>query len=141
MAMLQFCGYNIGDYFQHWLDIGKKVKEAPKIFMVNWFRKDDDGQFMWPGFRDNSRVIKWMIDRIEGKVDAVESEIGLLPRLDSLDLTGLDIDTQILEKLLKVNKDEWKKEIVMIEEFYAKFGDKIPKELRNYLVELKNRII
>ncbi|MDR0617762.1 MAG: phosphoenolpyruvate carboxykinase (GTP) [Endomicrobium sp.] len=141
MAMLPFCGYNIGDYFQHWLDIGKKVKEAPKIFMVNWFRKDEDGKFMWPGFRDNSRVIKWMIDRIEGKVDAVESEIGLLPRLDSLDLTGLDIDTQILEKLLKVNKDEWKKEIVMIEEFYAKFGDKIPKELRNYLVELKNRII
>ncbi|MDR2616212.1 MAG: phosphoenolpyruvate carboxykinase (GTP) [Endomicrobium sp.] len=141
MAMLPFCGYNMGDYFQHWLDIGKKVKELPKIFMVNWFRKDEHDKFMWPGFRDNSRIIKWMIDRIEGKVDAVESEIGLLPRLDSLDLAGLDIDKEIVEKLLKVNKDDWKKEIVMIEEFYAKFGDKIPKELRNYLAELKNRII
>ncbi|MDR2066851.1 MAG: phosphoenolpyruvate carboxykinase (GTP) [Endomicrobium sp.] len=140
MAMLPFCGYNMGDYFQHWLDIGKKVKELPKIFMVNWFRKDEDDKFMWPGFRDNSRIIKWMIDRIEGKVDAVESEIGLLPRLESLDLVGLDIDKEIVEKLLKVNKDDWKKEIVMIEEFYAKFGDKIPKELKDYLLELKNKI-
>ncbi|MDR3124843.1 MAG: phosphoenolpyruvate carboxykinase (GTP) [Endomicrobium sp.] len=141
MAMLPFCGYNMGDYFQHWLNIGKKVKELPKIFMVNWFRKDEDDKFMWPGFRDNSRIIKWMIDIIEGKVDAVESEIGLLPRLDSLDLAGLDIDKEVVEKLLKVNKDDWKKEIEMIEEFYATFGDKIPKELRNYLVELKNRMI
>ncbi|MDR1418553.1 MAG: phosphoenolpyruvate carboxykinase (GTP) [Endomicrobium sp.] len=140
MAMLPFCGYNMGDYFQHWLNIGKKAKKLPKIFMVNWFRKDDDGKFMWPGFRDNSRIIKWIIDRIECKVDAAECEIGLLPKIDSLDLTGLDIDKEVLEKLLKIDKNDWKKEIEMIEEFYAKFGDKIPKELKDYLLELKNKV-
>ncbi|MDR1523053.1 MAG: phosphoenolpyruvate carboxykinase (GTP) [Endomicrobium sp.] len=140
MAMLPFCGYNMGDYFQHWLDIGKKVKHLPKIFMVNWFRKNEVGKFMWPGFRENSRVIKWMIDRIEGKVDATEVEIGLLPKIDSLDLAGLDIDKEVVEKLLKINKDDWKKEIEMVEDFYTKFGDKIPKELKDYLLELKNKL-
>jgi phosphoenolpyruvate carboxykinase (GTP) len=140
MAMLPFCGYNMGDYFQHWIDMGKKLKKPPKIFMVNWFRKDEKGAFMWPGFRDNSRVIKWMIDRIENSKPAIETEIGLFPQKNDIDLSGLNIDKSIMDKLLSVNKEEWKKEISSIEEFYAKFGDKIPKELTNLLKELKEKI-
>ncbi|MDR0800359.1 MAG: phosphoenolpyruvate carboxykinase (GTP) [Endomicrobium sp.] len=140
MAMLPFCGYNMGEYFQHWLNIGKKVQKLPKIFMVNWFRKDENGKFMWPGFRDNSRIIKWMIDRIEGKTGAKEAEIGLFPEENAIDLSGLDIKKETMEKLLKVDKEDWKKEVAMIEEFYAKFGDKIPTDLRNHLAELKNKL-
>jgi phosphoenolpyruvate carboxykinase (GTP) len=140
MAMLPFCGYNMGDYFQHWLNIGKKARKLPKIFMVNWFRKDNDGKFMWPGYRENSRVIKWMIDRIEGKTGARESEIGLFPQEDAMDLSGLDIKKETMDELLSLNKEDWKKEVVMIEEFYNKFGDKIPKDLRDYLKELKEKL-
>jgi phosphoenolpyruvate carboxykinase (GTP) len=140
MAMLPFCGYNMGEYFQHWLNIGKRLKKFPKIFMVNWFRKDENGKFMWPGFRDNSRIIKWMIDRIEGKTGAKESEIGLFPEESSIDLSGLDIKKETMEKLLKVDKEDWRREVVMIEEFYAKFGDKIPHDLRNHLEELKKKL-
>lgn len=140
MAMLPFCGYNMGDYFKHWLDMGKKVSKAPKIFMVNWFRKDENGKFMWPGFRDNSRVIKWMIDRIDGKANAKETEVGFMPEEGALDLSGLDISKETMEKLLSVNKEEWKKEIGMIEEFYAKFGDKIPQELTDQLNDLKKKL-
>ncbi|GHT33726.1 phosphoenolpyruvate carboxykinase [GTP] [Endomicrobiia bacterium] len=140
MAMLPFCGYNMGDYLQHWLNMGKKAKKLPKIFMVNWFRKDENDKFMWPGFRDNSRIIKWMIDRIEGKTGAVESEIGLFPQDNAIDLSGLDIKKETMEKLLKVDKEDWKKEVVMIEEFYSKFGDKIPRELRDYLTDLKKKL-
>ncbi|GMO67572.1 MAG: phosphoenolpyruvate carboxykinase (GTP) [Endomicrobiia bacterium] len=137
MAMLPFCGYNMGDYFQHWLNIGKNVKKLPKIFMVNWFRKDENGKFMWPGFKDNSRVIKWMLDRIEGKTGAQECEIGLLPQENSIDLSGLDIKKETMERLLKIDREDWKKEISMIEDFYARFGNKIPMDLRNHLSELK----
>ena len=105
--------------------------------MVNWFRKDEDGNYMWPGFRDNSRVLKWMIDRIEGKVEAQEKEIGLFPKVEDLDLAGLDISKETLDKLFKVSKEEWQKEIPLIEEFYAKFGDRLPKELRKQLDDLK----
>jgi phosphoenolpyruvate carboxykinase (GTP) len=140
MAMLPFCGYNMGDYFQHWLNIGKKAKKLPKIFMVNWFRKDDEGKFMWPGYRENSRIIKWMIDRIEGKTGAREAEIGLFPQDGAIDLDGLDIKKETMDKLLRVDKEDWEKEVVMIEEFYNKFGDKIPKDLRNYLKELKTKL-
>jgi phosphoenolpyruvate carboxykinase (GTP) len=140
MAMLPFCGYNMGDYFKHWLNMGKKIKNAPKIFVVNWFRKDEKGKFIWPGFRDNSRVLKWMIDRIEGKTGAIESEIGLFPEKNALDLTGLSIESQVMDKLLTVNKEEWKKEIALIEEFYSKFGDKIPEEMKKMLEALKKKI-
>ncbi|BAV58887.1 phosphoenolpyruvate carboxykinase (GTP) [Candidatus Endomicrobiellum trichonymphae] len=140
MAMLPFCGYNMGEYFQHWINIGKKVKKLPKIFMVNWFRKDENGKFMWPGFRDNSRIIKWMIYRIEGKTGAKESEIGLFPEENAIDLSGLDIKKETMEKLLKVDKQDWKREVAMIEEFYAKFGDKIPQDLRKHLTELKKKL-
>jgi phosphoenolpyruvate carboxykinase (GTP) len=140
MAMLPFCGYNMGDYFQHWLDMGKKLKVQPKVFMVNWFRKDENGNFMWPGFRDNSRIIKWMIDRIQGKASAKEAEIGLFPDENGLDLTGLNISPETMQKLLSVNKSEWQKEIPAIEEFYSKFGDKIPQELTKLLQTLKQKV-
>lgn len=140
MAMLPFCGYNMGDYFKHWLEMGKKVTKAPKIFMVNWFRKDENGKFMWPGFRDNSRIIKWMIDRIDGKVGAKETEVGLMPEEGGLDISGLDISKETMDKLLSVDKESWKKEVAMIEEFYAKFGDKIPQELTDQLNSLKKKL-
>jgi phosphoenolpyruvate carboxykinase (GTP) len=139
MSMLPFCGYNMGDYFKHWLSFEKKAKNLPKIFMVNWFRKDENGKFMWPGFRDNSRIIKWMIDRIEGKVSVEEKELGLFPKLEDIDLSNLDISEETMEKLLSVSEDEWKKEIPTIEEFYSKFGDRMPKELKNKLDELKKK--
>jgi phosphoenolpyruvate carboxykinase (GTP) len=137
MAMLPFCGYNMGDYFQHWLDIGKQLKNVPKIFMVNWFRKDEQGNFMWPGFRNNSRILKWMLDRINGKVEAIETEIGLLPIQDNIDISGLNLKPSILDKLLSINKEEWIQELLMIEEFYDKFGNKIPSELKLNLQTLK----
>ncbi|MDR2425797.1 MAG: phosphoenolpyruvate carboxykinase (GTP) [Endomicrobium sp.] len=137
MAMLPFCGYNMVDYFKHWLSIGKKTSKQPKIFMVNWFRKDENGKFMWPGFGDNSRIIKWMIERIEGKTGAKETEIGLMPEDKAIDTSGLNISKETMDKLLNIDKEDWKKEILMIEEFYAKFGNTIPAELKNKLNELK----
>ena len=138
MAMLPFCGYHMGDYFAHWLDMGKKLGDkAPKIFNVNWFRTDDDGNFIWPGFGDNMRVINWIIDRCEGKADAVETAIGYVPRPEDIDLTDLDIDIETLKGILAVDKDIWTKEAAEIEEHYKKFGDKLPAELRHQLDTLK----
>lgn len=140
MAMLPFCGYNMGDYFKHWLEIGKKYKNVPKIFNVNWFRTDDDGHFIWPGFGDNIRVLDWIIDRCEGKANAVETPIGYLPRPEDINIEGLNIDKETLAKLLTVDKEMWKAEAQDIEEHYKKFGDKLPTELRNQLNSLKERL-
>ena len=138
MAMLPFCGYNMGDYFQHWLDMGKKLGDkAPKIFNVNWFRTDDEGNFVWPGFGDNMRVLNWTVDRCEGKADAQETAIGYVPRPEDIDLTDLDMDIETLKSILKVDKDVWEKEAAEIEEHYKKFGDKLPKELKAQLETLK----
>ncbi len=138
MAMLPFCGYHMADYFQHWLDMGKKLGDkAPKIFNVNWFRTDDEGNFIWPGFGDNMRVLNWIIDRCEGKADAKETAIGYVPNVDDLDLTGLDIDRATVESILAVDKDVWMKEADEIEEHYKKFGDKLPRELKDKLAALK----
>ena len=138
MAMLPFCGYNMGDYFQHWLDMGKKLGDkAPKIFNVNWFRTDDEGNFVWPGFGDNMRVLNWIVDRCEGKADAQETAIGYVPRPEDIDLTDLDMDIETLKSILKVDKDVWEKEAAEIEEHYKKFGDKLPKELKSQLETLK----
>ncbi|OGS03740.1 MAG: phosphoenolpyruvate carboxykinase [Elusimicrobia bacterium RIFOXYB12_FULL_50_12] len=139
MAMLPFCGYNMGDYFKHWLGFGKKVKHLPKVFMVNWFRKGEDGSFLWPGFRENSRILKWMIDRIEGKAGAKDTPIGLMPKDGELDLSGLDIPKASMDKLLEVNKTEWAAEIPDIEKFYSQFGDRVPAELKKQLEELKKK--
>ena len=138
MAMLPFCGYNMGDYFQHWLDMGEKLGDkAPKIFNVNWFRTDDEGNFLWPGFGDNMRVLNWIIDRCEGKADATETAIGFVPKAEDIDLTDLDMDMDTLKSILTVDAETWKKEAAEIEEHYKKFGDKLPAELKNQLATLK----
>jgi phosphoenolpyruvate carboxykinase (GTP) len=139
MAMLPFCGYNMGDYFKHWLSFKTRATHLPKIFMVNWFKKDDDGRYIWPGFRDNSRVIKWMIDRVNNRVDAVETPIGLMPKRTDLELNGLGMDTRTLDKLFEVNAEDWKKEIAEIETFYGQFGAHMPQELYALLNRLKQK--
>ena len=141
MAMLPFCGYHMADYFQHWLDMGKKLGDkAPKIFNVNWFRTDDDGNFLWPGFGDNMRVLNWIIDRCDGNADATETAIGYVPKPEDIDLTDLDMDMDTLKSILTVDKDMWTKECAEIEEHYKKFGDKLPAELKAQLENLKNAI-
>ena len=138
MAMLPFCGYHMGDYFAHWLEMGKRLGDkAPKIFNVNWFRTDDEGNFIWPGFGDNMRVLNWIIERCEGKADAVETPIGYVPRPEDIDLTDLDMDIETLKSILEVDKDIWTKEAAEIEEHYKKFGDRLPAELKNQLETLK----
>jgi phosphoenolpyruvate carboxykinase (GTP) len=136
MAMLPFCGYNMADYFRHWLH-GLKVTNPPKIFFVNWFKKDAQGRFSWPGFRDNSRIVKWMLDRIKGTVQAKETPIGRMPILSDLMLDGLNIDRKTMEKLFEINSEEWKKEIAGIEAFYEQFGSRLPAELAGQLATLK----
>jgi phosphoenolpyruvate carboxykinase (GTP) len=140
MAMLPFCGYNMGDYFAHWLSFKNRAKRLPKIFMVNWFRKDKDGNFMWPGFRDNSRVIKWMIDRIENTVEADETPLGLTPKRKDLALEGLNIKEETLNELFSVDKASWKTEVEDIEKFYSQFGSKMPAELTGQLKTLKGKL-
>ena len=141
MAMLPFCGYDMADYWQHWIDIGKTLDpdKAPKIFNVNWFRKDDEGHFMWPGFGDNLRVLEWILKRCEGKVDAEETAIGYLPHAEDINLEGIEDEVSIdsLKSILDVDKALWAEDAKGIEEFYAKFGDKLPKELRAELETLK----
>ncbi|MBR5496029.1 MAG: phosphoenolpyruvate carboxykinase (GTP) [Oscillospiraceae bacterium] len=141
MAMLPFCGYHMGDYFAHWLEMGEKLGDkAPKIFNVNWFRTDDEGHFIWPGFGDNMRVLSWIVDRCEGKADAVETAIGYEPKPEDINVEGLDIDTKVIADLLSVDKDLWKEEAKGIHEFYGKFGSKLPKELENQLSALEDRL-
>ena len=141
MAMLPFCGYDMADYWQHWINIGATLDadKAPKIFNVNWFRKDDEGNFMWPGFGDNLRVLDWIIDRCEGKVGADETAIGYLPKAEDINLEGLDgeVTVESLKSILDVDKALWAEDAKGIEEFYGKFGDKLPKELRAELETLK----
>ncbi len=137
MAMLPFCGYHMGDYFKHWLAMGEKLGDkAPKIFNVNWFRTDDEGNFIWPGFGDNIRVLNWIIDRCEGKVGATETPIGYVPNAEDIDLTDLDFDIETLKSILKVDNATWKQEAAEIEEHYKKFGDRLPEELRAELNKL-----
>lgn len=141
MAMLPFCGYNMAEYFGHWINMGKLLREnAPKVFSVNWFRVDEEGDFMWPGFGDNLRVLNWIVDRCHDKIDAVESPIGLLPKVEDIDIDGLDITEDTIKKLLTVDKDSWKEEIKSIKEFYDKFEEVLPDELRIQLENLENNI-
>ncbi|MDQ2868288.1 MAG: phosphoenolpyruvate carboxykinase (GTP) [Verrucomicrobiota bacterium] len=129
MAMLPFCGYNIGDYFRHWLAIGKKLTHPPRIFHVNWFRKDAQGKFLWPGFGDNMRVLKWIIDRCEGGGGGAETEIGVIPRPEDFDLGELDVTREIMRELFSLKPDEWKKELAGQSEFYDSLGGIVPGEL------------
>ncbi len=141
MAMLPFCGYHMADYFAHWIEMGEILGEkAPKIFNVNWFRLDDEGNFLWPGFGDNFRVLEWIINRCEGKADAEETAIGYVPKAEDINLEGLDMDIDVLRDILYIDNAKWLKETEGIEEFYEKFGDKLPQELRNQLSGLKERL-
>ena len=140
MAMLPFCGYHMGDYFQHWIDMGKKIKVQPKIFNVNWFRTDSEGHFIWPGFGDNMRVLDWILKRCEETVDADETAIGYVPKPEDINLEGCGVDEETLKGLLNVDTETWKKEAEGIKEFYKKFGDKLPKELEDELSALESRL-
>lgn len=141
MAMLPFCGYNMGDYFKHWIEMGEMLGDkAPKIFNVNWFRVDEDGHFIWPGFGDNLRVLEWILKRCDNEVDAVETAIGYVPKPEDINLEGLkDFDEEKLAFILKVDNAKWAKEAAGVEEFYKKFGDKLPQELRDELNGLEER--
>lgn len=140
MAMLPFCGYHMGDYFQHWIDMGKKIKVQPKIFNVNWFRTDSEGHFIWPGFGDNMRVLDWILKRCEETVDADETAIGYVPKPEDINLEGCGVDEETLKGLLNVDTETWKKEAEGIKEFYKKFGDRLPKELEEELAALESRL-
>ena len=142
MAMLPFMGYDAGDYLKHWISVSGKAnpERLPHIFLVNWFRRTADGGFAWPGFGDNARVLKWAIERIEGKADALETPIGFVPTGDSLDLTGLDLTHAHVEDAVRVDREEWDAELASIEEWYAKFGDSLPDALRAELESLKERM-
>jgi len=141
MAMLPFCGYNMADYWGHWIDIGKTDgAKLPAIYYVNWFRKDDDGNFMWPGFGENSRVLKWVFERSEGTADAIETPIGNLPTIDAMDFGGLDLSDAEIAQLLRVEIDGWLAEIPLIEEYYASYDGRVPAELHQELAALKERL-
>ena len=142
MAMLPFCGYHMADYWQHWLDMGKKVDadKLPKIFNVNWFRTDDEGHFIWPGFGDNMRVLEWIMKRAFNETDAVETAIGYQPKAEDINLEGLDISKETVEGLLGVDKDLWREEAKGIHEFYNKFDGKVPQELLNELAKLEENL-
>lgn len=140
-AMTPFCGYNMGDYFQHWLDMGESLGDkAPRIFYVNWFRRDENGRFIWPGFGENVRALKWMCDRLDGRVGARETPIGLLPEIDDLDLNGLDISRETMEELLHVDVEGWKAEMPGIVEYMERFGDRLPDGIRKELDAMQKRL-
>ncbi|KAA3637043.1 MAG: phosphoenolpyruvate carboxykinase (GTP) [Calditrichaeota bacterium] len=141
-AMLPFCGYHMGDYFKHWIELGKKADAAklPKIFYVNWFRKTEDGKWLWPGYGENSRVLKWVFEQCDGSGKSIETPLGYMPTKDGLDCEGLDVSDADMEELLKVDKDGWNAEFDLIDEHYAKFGDKLPIELREEYEALKKRV-
>ena len=137
MAMRPFVGYNMADYFAHWIKMGDKIANKPRIFNVNWFRTDDEGNFIWPGFGDNLRVLEWILKRCKGEVEARDVAIGYVPYAKDINVEGLDIDTKVVEDLLTVDKDTWLEEVKGIKEFYAQFGDRLPKELLVKLEELE----
>jgi len=142
MAMLPFCGYNMADYFSHWLSVGSKTSAAklPQIFFVNWFRRDNDGRFLWPGYGENSRVLKWIFERLNGKADAQKTAIGFLPATDSLDIDGLNINTADLEAITSLDTDGWREAVPQIREHFAIFGDRLPAKLHDSLNSLESAL-
>lgn len=140
MAMLPFCGYHMGDYFKHWLVMGKNMTHQPKIFHVNWFRTDKKGKFLWPGYGENLRVIEWILDRCRNEVKAVKTPIGYMPRPQDLDMTGLKLPPQTLKKLLEINPKDWQPELKSIKEFFSQFGKTFPKELWQEYRDLRKRL-
>ncbi len=142
MAMMPFIGYNVGDYLQHWVDMGVKGGDKmPKVFYVNWFRKNDDGKWLWPGFGDNSRVLKWIVDRLEGRVEADETIVGQTARVEDLDLSGLEGYTEDdVKSALVVNKADWERELPDLDAWFEKLGPKVPQEVHDEYEALKQRI-
>ena len=142
-AMLPFCGYHMGDYFAHWLKVGAATSpdKLPRLYYVNWFRQDEHGKFIWPGYGENSRVLKWVFERVTGGGKAVETPIGSLPAPGALDLNGLDISSAALDLLLKVDVDGWLAELPLIKSHYEKFGDRMPAGLTKELAELEKRLL
>ena len=141
-AMLPFCGYNMGDYFGHWLSMAGKTEAAklPRLYFVNWFRKNEDGKFVWPGFGDNARVLKWIAERLDGESAAVDTPVGRVPTREALDLSGLDLSATDLSTLLDVDAEIWADEAALIPDFYARFGDRLPQALWDQHVALTARI-
>jgi len=140
MAMIPFCGYNMADYFGHWLSMGKRMSKPPKIFCVNWFRTDEKGKFLWPGFKENLRVLEWILDRCNGKVGALQTPIGYIPRPTDLDMTGIDIGRNVLEKLLEVDNKAWAEELKGINKFFKMFKKNLPAELWQEYEALSKRL-
>jgi phosphoenolpyruvate carboxykinase (GTP) len=140
MAMLPFCGYNMGDYFAHWLSIGERLRRPPRIFMVNWFRKDSDGSFLWPGYSENMRVLKWITDRVRGRITADETPVGYVPMAADLDLTDLDMSNGRFDQAMAINVDEWKTELDLQAEFFAGIGDALPPQFNEQHEGLKSRL-
>ena len=140
MAMLPFCGYHMGDYFAHWLEMGRKVAHPPKIFHVNWFRKGTDGKMLWPGFGENVRVLKWILERVEGGGKATETPIGLVPTSGALTLDGLDISPEVMKELLSVDAADWTAETEKTGAFFEIFGKRLPEEIREEQAELGRRL-
>ncbi|MEO8697101.1 MAG: phosphoenolpyruvate carboxykinase (GTP) [Acidimicrobiales bacterium] len=142
-AMLPFCGYNIGDYIAHWLDIGRSssADKLPKLFWVNWFRKGDDGKFLWPGYGDNSRVLKWILERVAGSGDATDTPIGFVPTIGSIDIDGIDIDEATMREVLAVDSEAWREEVPLIEKHFGFIGARLPNELRDQLADLEKRLV
>jgi len=140
MAMLPFCGYNMADYFRHWLEMGRRIPHAPKIFHVNWFRKGADGKFLWPGYGENVRVLKWIVERIEGSAGATETPIGFVPKSNALTLDGLNVSRATMEELLSVDASEWSKEHADIGNFFRQFGSRLPGEIRDEYSRLGERL-
>jgi phosphoenolpyruvate carboxykinase (GTP) len=140
--MLPFIGYHAGDYLQHWIDVGKGADagKLPKIFYVNWFRRGADGRYLWPGFGENSRVLKWILERIDGRSAAVDTAIGRVPTPDQLDLSGLDTPIEDVHAALAVDADEWRAELPLIDQWFAKIGDALPSTMYDELDALKARL-
>jgi phosphoenolpyruvate carboxykinase (GTP) len=140
--MLPFCGYNMADYFGHWLEVGAThdAEKLPRLYYVNWFRKGADGKFLWPGFGENSRVLAWVFERCAGRADATDSAIGRHPAPGALPTAGLQVSEEALAEMLSVDEDAWRSEVPLIEDHYAIFGDRLPQELRDELEELQKRL-
>lgn len=140
MAMLPFCGYNMADYFSHWLEMGGQMKKPPKIFFVNWFKRDEKGEFIWPGFSENLRILSWILERCDGRVDAIKTPLGYIPKYEDIDFTGLNFSKEEWDKLFLIDKDEWKKELESVKKFFGIFGKRLSKELVEERRAFKDRL-